>query len=143
MTSSVSMQIGRVLLGLYFLLPGLMKIAAPAATVAYMRSHAIAFAEPLMWVSVAANVIGGLLLLAGRHVRIVAYACVLYIVLVNVMLHDFWTMAPEAVAHERQNFVKNLAILGGLLVLASAAPARALSPKDWWRSDRAVTADKG
>ena len=44
----LSITIGRVLLGLYFLMPGLIKIAGPAETIAYMESHAIPFAAPLM-----------------------------------------------------------------------------------------------
>ncbi len=135
---AVSIAIGRVLLGLYFLLPGLMKAMGPAQTIAYMESHAIPFAAPLMWFSTAANIIGGLALIAGRHVRFVAYACVLYVLLVNLMLHDFWNMGPDMVERETQNFVKNLGILAGLLVLAGASPARPLSMSGWWKSDRAA-----
>ncbi|MEL7190676.1 MAG: DoxX family protein [Pseudomonadota bacterium] len=132
----ISITIGRVLLGLYFLLPGLMKAAGPAQTIAYMESHAIPFAAPLMWFSTAVNIIGGLLLITGRHVRFVSFGFVIYVLLVNFMLHDFWTMGPDMVQRETQNFVKNLGILAGLLVLAGSAPGRSLSPKQWWRSDR-------
>ncbi len=137
---AISITIGRVLLGLYFLLPGLMKAAGPAQTIAYMESHAIPFAAPLMWFSAAANIIGGLAIISGRHVRLVAYACVLYVLLVNVMLHDFWNMGPDMVERETQNFVKNLGILAGLLVLAGASPARSLSLKRWWQGDAHIAA---
>jgi len=138
MVSSLSVTIGRGLLGLYFLIPGLSKIANAADTIAYMKGHEIAFAEPLMWVSALVNIVGGLLLISGRHVKLVAYGFVIYIVLVNVLLHDFWTMDGDGVAHETQNFIKNLGILAGLLVLAGQASARKLSPSGWWRSDKAV-----
>lgn len=136
---TISITIGRVLLGLYFLLPGLKKVMTPEQTIAYMESHAIAFAAPLMWFATAANVVGGVALVTGRHVRLAAYASVLYVLLVNFMLHDFWTMGEDMVERETQNFVKNLAILAGLLVLAGTSPARALSFNGWWRSDRAET----
>lgn len=138
--SQLSITVGRILLGLYFLLPGLMKAAAPEQTIAYMQSHDIAFAGPLMWFSAAVNIIGGLLLISGRHVRLVAYGCVVYILLVNLMLHDFWGMEEAMVDRERQNFVKNLGILAGLLVLAGFSPARSLSPNGWWRSDTSAAA---
>ncbi len=138
--SQVSITAGRILLGLYFLLPGLMKAAAPEQTIAYMESHQIAFAAPLMWFSAAVNIVGGLLLISGRHVRLVAYGCVIYVLLVNFMLHDFWSMEEAMVDRERQNFVKNLGILAGLLVLAGFSPARGLSPAGWWRSDKSVSA---
>ena len=138
--SNISITIGRILLGLYFLMPGLMKVAGAEQTIAYMQSHDIPFTAPLMWFSAAANIVGGLLLITGRHVKLVAYACVIYILLVNFMLHDFWTMGEDMVERETQNFVKNLGILAGLLVLAGVAPARPLSLSGWWRSDSSATA---
>lgn len=133
----MTVTIGRVLLGLYFLIPGLMKIGGAAGTIAYMESHGIIFAQPLMWFAAAVNVLGGLLLLSGRHVKLVASGFVVYILIVNFMLHDFWNMEGEGVAHETQNFIKNLAILAGLLVLAGSSSARKLSRVGWWRSDKA------
>ena len=134
----LSITIGRVLLGLYFLMPGLIKIAGPAETIAYMESHAIPFAAPLMCFSASINILGGLALIAGRHVRLVAYGFVIYVLLVNFMLHDFWTIGPDMVERETQNFFKNLGILAGLLVLAGTATVRPLSIVDWWRSDKSV-----
>lgn len=135
---NLSITIGRVLLGLYFLLPGLTKAMGPEQTIAYMESHAIPAAVPLMWFSAAVNIIGGLALIAGRHVRFVAYGFVIYIGLVNFMLHDFWTMAEDMRPRETQNFVKNLGILAGLLVLAGASRARSLSITGWYKSDNSL-----
>ena len=136
--SNIAIAAGRVLLGLYFLLPGLMKLADPAQTIVYMESHNIAFAAPLMWIATITNIVGGLLLISGRHVKMVAYGFVIYVLLVNGMLHDFWAVAPEMQERETQNFVKNLGIMAGLLVLAGYAPARPLSLKDLWRGDKAA-----
>ena len=138
--SNIAITTGRVLLGLYFLLPGLMKAAGPAQTVAYMESHNIGFAAPLMWIATVTNILGGLLLLSGRHVKFVAYGFVIYVLLGNVMLHDFWNIGPDMVERETQNFIKNLGILAGLLVLAGQAPARSLSPAGLLRSDASATA---
>ncbi|MEM6585056.1 MAG: DoxX family protein [Pseudomonadota bacterium] len=138
--STITITIGRVLLGLYFLLPGIQKIANYDKTIAYMQFHEIPFTEPLMWFSTAANIVGGALLITGRHVKWVAYACVLYVLIVNLTLHDFWTMGPDMVERETQNFFKNLGILAGLLVLAGQAPARPLSLSGLLRSDASATA---
>jgi len=142
MTSSVTMTIGRILLGLYFLVPGLAKVAGPVDMVAYMQGHDILFAAPLLWLAAIVNIVGGLFLILGRHVKFVAYGFVVYILMVNFLLHDFWTMEGDGVAHETQNFVKNLAILAGLLVLAGSSAARNLSLSGWWRSDSAVLRQK-
>jgi len=138
MPPSVTVTIGRVLLGLYFLVPGLSKVAGSADMVTYMQGHGIPFAAPLLWFAAIVNIFGGLFLISGRHVKFVAYGFVVYILMVNFLLHDFWTMEGDGVAHETQNFVKNLAILAGLLVLAGSSAARKLSLSGWWRSDSAV-----
>jgi len=138
MTSSPSILIGRFLLGLYFLVPGIMKFADQAGTLDYMQSHEIGFTLPLLWFAGLTNIIGGLLLILGRHVKFVAFGFVVYILIVNFMLHDFWTMSGDAALRETQNFIKNLGILAGLLVLAGVSPMRSLKLDDWWRSDKAV-----
>jgi len=138
--SNISVTVGRVLLGLYFLLPGLMKVAGPDQTIAYMESHNIAFAAPLMWIATVTNIVGGLLLITGRHVKLVAYGFVVYVLLVSFMLHDFWNVGPDMAERETQNFIKNLGILAGLLVLAGFSPTRGLTLSNLWRSDKAVTA---
>lgn len=140
--SNAMIVVGRCLLGLYFLAPGLMKFAAPEAHVALMELHKVAYAEPLMWIAAVANVGGGLCLIFGRHVKFAALGSVVYILLVNVMLHDFWNdHAGVSSDREMQNFIKNLGILAGLLILAGLTPARSLSLKGWWRSDRSQAAD--
>ena len=75
---------GRFLLGLYFLVPGLMKFAAPEMHVALMEAHNVSMAEPLMWIAAGTKVAGGLALIFGRHVRLVAIGFVVYIMLVNL-----------------------------------------------------------
>lgn len=138
MASSMAVTIGRILLGLYFLVPGLMKVAAPAGTIAYMQGHGIPFAPPLMWFAAIVNIVGGIFLISGRHVKLVAYGFALYVLIVNLLLHNFWAMEGDGVAHETQNFIKNLGIFAGLLVLAGSSAPRNLSLSGWWRSDSAV-----
>ena len=116
-----------------------MKFAAPDMHVALMEAHNVPMAEPLMWVAAVANVAGGLLLISGRHVSLMALSLVVYVLLVNVLLQDFWNdHAGVSAEREMQNFIKNLGILAGLLVLAGHSGLRPLTLKGWWRSDRAV-----
>ncbi len=132
---SYSIIIGRFLLGLYFLIPGIRKFTQSDQLTAYMQSHDIALAPQLLRFAGTASVIGGILLMTGRYVKIAAYGFVVYVLLVNFMLHDFWTMSEDMVAREMQNFIKNLAIAAGLLVVAGYALPRRPSLDGWWRSD--------
>jgi len=126
---------GRILLALYFLLPGLMKFVAIPAHVAMMETHGIANAMPLLLIAGVAQVIGALLLLTNRFVRFAAIGCVAYILVINGLMHDFWNFTGIKAAHETQNFIKNLGILAGVLVLAGISPWRKPSLKGLMMSD--------
>ncbi len=118
---TVALTVGRSLLGVYFVLPGLAKFASWQMHVDMMVKHNIPLAEPLLFIAGLANLILGGLLLANKQVWLAAYGCVAYILVINLCLHDFWNYTGIEGAHELQNFVKNLGILAGCLVLASYA----------------------
>ena len=57
--------LGRVLLGLYFLVPGLMKVTGYAGMLAYMTKHGVPLTEPMLILAIVLEVGGGLALIAG------------------------------------------------------------------------------
>ena len=120
--SRLYITVGRILLALYFFVPGIAKLLAPNSQVEMMQHHNIAYALPLLYIAGAAQVIGALLLLINRHVRLVSLGFVLYIIVINALMHDFWNFTGIEAAHELQNFIKNLGILAGLLILAGISP---------------------
>ena len=128
--SSLSIILGRFLLGLYFLLPGIAKIMSPESQLQMMEARGIAFAHPLLLFAGISSIFGAAALMSGRYVKLAAIGFVIYIILVNVMIHPFWIIESET-----QNFVKNLGIMSGLLVLAGYAQMRWPSAHDWWKSD--------
>ena len=114
------MTAGRALLGLYFLVPGIAKFAAWDRHITLMETHEMLLAPALLLIAGMAQIAGGLCLIANKQVVVCSVGLAAMILLINVNLHDFWN-AYEGVNPERetQNFVKNLAILAGLLVLAA------------------------
>ena len=133
--SSALITSGRLLLALYFLVPGIMKFMQWDASVAYMETHSIPYAGPLLLIAALANVLGALLLITNRYVRLTSLGFVLYIIIINLQLHAFWNVDAANQMHETQNFIKNLGILAGLLVLAGASVKRSLSFKGLGTSD--------
>lgn len=131
--------IGRFLLGLYFLVPGVMKFTAWDMHIGLMVSRGIPMPELGLAVAGVASIIGALLLWSNRLVKCVAIGFVVYILIVNVTLHAFWAVEPDMVARETQNFIKNLGILAGLLVLAGSAVNRPVWPFRLNRSDSAYS----
>ena len=114
----LALQVGRILLGLYFVLPGLAKFANWQMHIELMLHHNLPFTAPLLLLAGITNLLLGYMLLSNRHVRLAAYGCAVYIIIININLHDFWNFSGIEGAHETQNFVKNLGILAGCLILA-------------------------
>ncbi len=109
---------GRTLLGLYFLLPGLMKFVQWDMHVALMEKHGMVLVPILLAAAGIIQICASLLILANRFITPAALILAGMVVVINISLHDFWNYSGTEGAHELQNFFKNLGILGGLLVLA-------------------------
>ena len=75
-THLTAITIGRILLGVYFLLPGIMKIVEWDRHIALMQHHDIGYTVPLLLIATGANILLGVLLMANQQVRLAAYGCV-------------------------------------------------------------------
>jgi len=87
---------------------------------AYMQLHNVPFSDLLLPLTIVLQVGGGLALLSGFRIRDTALMLAGLTIAINIGMHDFWNTYPEVSSdRETQNFVKNLAIFAGLLVLSS------------------------
>ena len=112
--------VGRILLGLYFLLPGISKIPTYAGTTEYMLLHNIPLASILLPITIVLQIGLGVMLIIGYRIKESALILAALTIFINIGMHDFWNEYPNTDAgHETQNFVKNLAIFAGLLVLSA------------------------
>jgi len=114
-----SLIIGRSLIALYFLVPGIMKFAAWDMHVGLMEKHGMIFVPVLLALAGITQIVASISILFNRFVTPAAIVLALMVVAINITLHDFWNYTGIEGAHEMQNFIKNLGILGGLLVLAA------------------------
>jgi putative oxidoreductase len=115
------MAVGRVLLGLYFLLPGIAKFVAWDRHITLMETHEMSLVPILLATAGVLQIIGGCCLILNKQVVVFALGFAVMVLVINENLHDFWNVY-EGVNPERetQNFVKNLGIFAGLLILAAA-----------------------
>lgn len=112
---------GRILLGLYFLYPGITKIPRYDFMVEYMSLHNISLINILLPVTIVIQIVFGLMLIAGYRIKESAIVLAGLTIFINLGMHDFCNEYPNTNAsHEMQNFVKNLGIFAGLLVLIGA-----------------------
>ena len=113
--------IGRLLLGLYFLLPGISKIPTYEVTAEYMTLHSIPLVSILLPITIVLQLVLGIALIIGFRIKESALILAALTIFINVGVHDFWNEYPNTdVGHETQNFVKNLGIFAGLIVLSAA-----------------------
>ncbi len=113
-------NISRVLLAIYFLLPGISKFIFWDMHIALMETHNMIMVPFLLAITGVIQVIGGIFMLLNRQVVICALVFAAMVLFININLHDFWNIYEGVDArHETQNFVKNLGILAGLLALAA------------------------
>ena len=116
--------VARLLLAPLFLLAGISKLADIPATVGYMQSAGIPYAEPLAIVAALAEILGGLSILTGLLTRVGALGLIVFLIPTTLIFHDFWNLAGPERAMQMVNFLKNLAIMGGLTLLIADGPGR-------------------
>ena len=85
----------------------------------YIASKGLPAPSAAAVVALLVEIVGGLALVAGFGTRVAALVLAVFTVVAAVFFHNFWA-APEAQQMMQQiNFNKNIAIAGGLLVLAA------------------------
>lgn len=116
-TMAIIDLVARILVSSIFL------AAAPRHFTAEAVNHAAELGVPLARIAVPLSgvlaLVGGLSVLVGFHARWGAIALIAFLVPVTLGMHAFWRLADPAAVHVQQAmFVKNVAIIGGLLYVA-------------------------
>lgn len=109
---------GRVLMSVIFILSGFGKIMGFHATEGMMASKGIPLTAIALVVAIVLEFGGGILLLLGLWPRWVALALFLWLIPVTLTMHNFWAFGGPQQQQQRINFLKNAAIMGGLLAFA-------------------------
>lgn len=113
---------GRVLLGLIFIISGFGKITGYAGTAGYMASKGLPFVDILLPLTILVELGGGLLILLGWNARIGAILLFLFLIPVTLIFHNFWAVPADQMQMQMNNFLKNVAIIGGMLYIVYAGP---------------------
>jgi uncharacterized membrane protein YphA (DoxX/SURF4 family) len=115
--SQIQTLSARVLLALIFVLSGLSKIAAPDMTQGYMKAMGVPSA--LFYPTVAFEIGAGLLVILGFKTRIVAILLAAFCVVSALVFHADFGDQMQTI-----NFLKNLSMVGGFLLLAQVGAGR-------------------
>ena len=119
----MNLLLGRILLALVFLIAGVRKVMAPAASAGYLAKLGFPAPEVMVWVAIAFELGGAILLILGWKTRWAAYALTIFTLIATFAAHRFWEFSDAAqYAAQLNNFLKNFAIIGGMILLAMTGP---------------------
>lgn len=121
-SGSVTQLVGRFLMSLVFLFSGMGKVMAYSAMVGFAATKHLPLAPVAIAIAAVIEIVGGLAILTGFQTRVVGWALFFYLIPTSIIFHDFWAMQGMERMDNQIHFMKNLAIMGGLLILASSGP---------------------
>jgi putative oxidoreductase len=118
-SSSFTPLAGRILMSVMFLVSGFFKIGAYSQTVGYATAKGMPLASVAIACAAVVELVGGLAILVGFQTRIAAWLLFLYLIPVTFYFHNFWAMQGAEQQDNMIHLLKNVAIMGGLVILAS------------------------
>lgn len=110
-----SLVAGRLLLAAIFLMAGINKISGFAGTQGYMESMGVP--GMLLPLVIVLEVVGAIAIIIGWQTRWIAYALAGFTIVAGILFHMDFSQQMQMIM-----FMKNLAIAGGLLILAEQGP---------------------
>ena len=116
------MLIARVLLALMFLLAGLSKFSGLEGTAGYIASKGLPMAQVLAIVTATVEVGASLLLIVGWQARWAALALAAFTLMASFIFHNYWTLPADQQMVDQLMFMKNVAVVGGLLAVFAFGP---------------------
>ena len=116
--------VGRVLLSLMFVISGFGKISAFVDTARSIASEGLPLPQLLTVFAIMIELGGGVAIAIGLKTRWAALALAMFLIIITPIFHPFWSAPPDQALMQNINFMKNLSILGGMLLLIAFGPGR-------------------
>ena len=114
--------VGRLLLAAIFLVAGIRKALGVAASAGYFAKLGFPMPEVMVYLAIIIEVGGALMLIAGWKTRYAAWALIVFVAIATLMAHRFWQFDAAQYANQMNHFLKNSAIIGGLLFVVACGP---------------------
>ena len=118
-SSSFTPLAGRILMSVLFLISGFFNIGGYSQMVAYSSSKGLPMASVAIACAAVIELAGGLAIIAGFQTKIAAWLLFLYLIPVTFLFHNFWAMQGVEQQQNMIDFLKNVSIMGGLVILAT------------------------
>lgn len=116
--------VGRILLAYLFVPAGWGKIAGFAGTVGYITSQGVPMPQVAAALSILIELGLGLLVLVGWQTRWAALGLAIFVAVITPIFHAYWAVPEAQQMMQKINFDKNVAVVGGLLLLVAFGAGR-------------------
>ena len=113
---------GRILLSAVFIMGGIGKITGFSFEESMVAAKHLPLPAVALGIALIIELVGGLAILTGLFTRLTAWIVFLYMIPTTFLFHNFWSMQGADRIDTMIHFEKNLAIMGGLLLLAAFGP---------------------
>jgi putative oxidoreductase len=115
--------LGRIFMCALFFNSVFSKIADPAGLATTLAEKGVPLADVTAWFVIIIELLAPILILIGYKTRWAAFALAFWLLLVTIVMH------PITDAKQKGNFLKNFALIGGLLFVARSGAGK-------WSLDR-------
>ncbi|BAQ48429.1 MULTISPECIES: DoxX family protein [Methylobacterium] len=122
--SQAVFSVARILVVVLFCVSGAQKLMNPAGVVAAVSGKGLPYPQVLAYLTIAAELGLGLLIALGFYARAASVLLAVFTLTTIVFFHNFWSMTGDAFRTNQIQAMKNLSIIGGLLMIAAAGPGR-------------------
>ena len=117
-TQGMALLLGRLLMAALFIVAGVRKAMAFSASAGYMVKNGVPMAEFLLVLTLVLEIGGGLMLVLGWKTRWISLVLAIFVAVITPIFHGFWAFDGAQFTPQLNNFLKNIAIVGGLLYFA-------------------------
>jgi putative oxidoreductase len=119
---NLSVFVGRLCIGSLYVWAAIAKLANWKGTVTYMKSKQLPLTFLLLPMAVLMQLSGGALIALGYYTRIGALILICFTIPAAIKMHNFWNVSGEMRTIEKTLFMKDVAIVGALLILLAFGP---------------------
>lgn len=125
---SPTRKLARPLLATIFITSGASQLKDHSYVTAAAQNAGLAEPELLAKAHVYGSLVGGLALATGRFPRLAALGLAANLIPTTIVGHNFWSAPEDQKMMQQINFMKNVSILGGLLLAAADTGGRESIP---------------
>jgi putative oxidoreductase len=116
---AITDPLARILIVAIFVYTGITKLMHFDSTSHMIAEKGIPLAAVATVIAILIELGGAIAIIIGWQTKLAAIAQIAYLILITFLYHNFWAAPPQLHDVQLINFLRNVAMMGGLLLLAT------------------------